>query len=260
MRTLGVDLSSDPKKTASCVIDWTPAGVRVDAPVRPCTFESLVDQLRETDVAALDAPFGWPVAFVAWVVRYSEGFDPGPVESTKLRLRETDWFVHARRQAVAKRVGGKMPSPPLSVSSDKIAATAHIAGRLLAEVSPDGTIDRVGGHGVVEAYPAATIELLGLSTLGYKDDTPEGRSKRLTLLREMEELAGGWLVLDDELREAVCAKDHDFDAFVCSLTARMSASPELVWQPHTDEQRRCAPIEGWIQVPCSPGVFAKLAG
>jgi len=124
MRTLGVDLASADANTAACVLDWSAGVPRVDQLEPGAVGDQLIVDLgRDADVIAIDAPFGWPVAFAALVAAYAAG-SPWPDERpdpAALWFRETD-------RAAMRTAGGR---PPLSVSSDRIARPAERAARLL---------------------------------------------------------------------------------------------------------------------------------
>ena len=74
---------------------------------------------------------------------------------------------------------------PLSVSSDKIGATALRCSTLLAEMTSKGLlVDRSGVTGVaVEVYPAASLNSWGLPFNGYKEI--KGRGAREGLVEQI---------------------------------------------------------------------------
>jgi Protein of unknown function (DUF429) len=104
-------------------------------------------------IVAIDAPFGWPVPFVEAVERHRAGLPFGDTPSRSLRLRTTDQSIEGR--------------PPLSVSSDRIAAVAFRAARLLDAL---GGVRRDGQDRVIEVYPAAALRRWKLELPGYKRD------------------------------------------------------------------------------------------
>src|SRR4051812_45814646 len=97
MRTLGIDLAADPKRTASCMVEWrTGVGV-VEDPRNPSPSQDdafLLARIRQADRAGIDAPFGWPEPFVEALVehRWRRGWPPGE-QRKRLRFRETDRYV-----------------------------------------------------------------------------------------------------------------------------------------------------------------------
>jgi len=104
-------------------------------------------------MVAIDAPFGWPVPFVEAVERHRAGLPFGDAPSRSLRLRTTEQSIEGR--------------PPLSVSSDRIAAVAFRAARLLDAL---GGVRRDGQDRVIEVYPAAALRRWKLELPGYKRD------------------------------------------------------------------------------------------
>lgn len=64
MITLGIDLSSQPKDTAACLIDWQPGRGVVHAPALACDDATLDAWIARADATGIDAPLGWPEAFV----------------------------------------------------------------------------------------------------------------------------------------------------------------------------------------------------
>lgn len=259
MRTLGIDLSASDAKTASCVITWDDGEAVVSAPILGRSDAQLLDAMDKADCTAIDAPFGWPQAFLAAVATYGEtGAWPqvptdakGAPDRTALRLRETDRYVAARARM------------PLSVSSDRIAVTAMRCAGLLtsyAEARGSGAIDRSGDDGVVEVYPAAALVCwsdnardIALDPQGYKGKG--GAAKRAVLLDALC-AAAPWLSLDAPTR-ALCEDNDDaLDALLSALVAR-AAALGLTMRAETMEQTAAAHIEGWIHLP-KPGSLDRL--
>jgi len=211
-RTVGVDLSTDEKKTALCVIDWSKAKPVVS--VRSgVSFERILDD-RAGSTLAIDCPFGWPNLFVDFLVNRRDGKPTDGTDRRPLRLRETDIWVH-----------GQTKKSPLSVSTDKLGSTAIHCSDLLDGISP--TLDRAGGEGVIEVYPAASLSV-------WKQDAREGF---------FDLLAAARIALDksDEV------DDHSRDAVVCALTAR-AFDLKLIQEP-IDGIPAAAKQEGWIFLP-----------
>lgn len=65
MITLGIDLSSQPKNTAVCRIDWAHDSACVEPPILECDDAKLDEQIGFSEVIGIDAPFGWPEVFRA---------------------------------------------------------------------------------------------------------------------------------------------------------------------------------------------------
>lgn len=249
MRTLGIDLSAQPKKTAACSLRWGDGSVEVEDLEVGCDDEALLERMEAADWIGIDAPFGWPVRFVETVGDWS-GKKPWPsVEDERqlrdeLRFRETDRFVKGTRL-------------PLSVSTDRIGICAMRCAELLTKLARrrgTGSIDRAGGDRVVEVYPGAALPLwsgeaadLRLDPGGYKGTKPSEAAKREELLEALERGAP-WLRLAPDER-ALCMKTDDaLDAVLCALIAR-AAERGLTLGPETEEQSARAPVEGWIHLP-----------
>ncbi|MEU1177804.1 DUF429 domain-containing protein [Streptomyces sp. NPDC005820] len=239
MRTVGVDLSARPRRTAVSVIDWSGEWAVAHAPVLRCTDERLLELLTalgEADRAGVDCPFGWPVAFVEamaahaaphpdWPGRDAEGDD----DLRALRYRRTDLLV--ARHA---------PRFPLSVSFDKLGSVAARWARLQARLARLGhPVDRTGAGRVAEVYPAAARHQWGLS-LGTVDE--------LTA-------AAPWLHLSEEARRTYAADRDAYDALIASLAARAIGVRRTAWP--SAEDAGLARTEGWIHIP-EPGSLPGL--
>src|SRR3954447_17410944 len=152
--TLGIDLSSQPKSTALCVVEWSREAAHVialwrgttpdGAPLRDALLIAALrgdwSSLPRPSKVAIDAPFGWPIDFVRGVS--DPGNWPVKIDESRGRLerRATDHWV---REATGKQ--------PLSVSTDWVAYPAMRAAGLLAhyvEVADD-PVDRSGMTGLV---------------------------------------------------------------------------------------------------------------
>jgi predicted nuclease with RNAse H fold len=237
MRTLGIDLSADPRKTAACTIDWDTHEVRLLS--RPASDEVLVEALGKVDVSGIDVPLGWPDDFIDALLSHRDrvGWPPAPHQPPgdreALRFRTTDLFV---RQAGAL---------PLSVSTDRIGVAAMRGARIQHLATTSGiVIDRSGLTGrAIEAYPAAALRAWGLASSGYK------RPPNAEVLKD---LVGAFARRCGPLTRAVegvlnGCDDDDFDALVCAVVAR--ASLRGMTTPPDSTQLASAQREGWIHVP-----------
>lgn len=237
--TLGVDLASQSKQTAVCMVDWRhrPATIRELAiGLEDAAIIDLVDAFEPAKIA-IDAPFGWPRPFVAAVSRHAAGKPWEGQAVRSLRLRATDLHVIA-----------EAGQQPLSVSADRIAVTAfRCAGLLTALAKADRKIDRAGHGLVVEAYPAAALRQWRIDARSYKGGKPEHRLRRLAILGELTERASPYLALDERQRALLVASDHLVDALICSLIARAALLGLLLGIP--SEFREQAAVEGWIALP-----------
>ncbi|MGW2887553.1 DUF429 domain-containing protein [Streptomyces griseoruber] len=231
MRTVGVDLSARPRRTAVSVIDWSGERAVVHAPILRCTDDRLLELLTalgEEDRAGVDCPFGWPVAFVEamaahaaphpdWPGRDAAGDD----DLRALRYRRTDLLV--ARHA---------PRFPLSVSFDKLGSVAARWARLQARLARLGhPVDRTGAGRVAEVYPAAARHRWGL---------PLGTVDELTA-------AAPWLHLSGTARQTYATDRDAYDALIASLTARAIGVRRTAWPTTADAGP--ARTEGWIHLP-----------
>jgi Protein of unknown function (DUF429) len=251
--TLGVDLSADAKKTASCLIEWTRQRAVVRRPETGLGDEALLDRMTGTDEhpapewIGIDAPFGWPVPFVA-AVRAWENGGAWPardgVARKPLRYRATD--LHC--EEVARR--------GLSVSTDLIGVTAMRCAALLTALATrrglGRLLDRTGADQVVEVYPGAALPLWSgdtqdarLDPRGYKGGTDHAKRRALVagLLR-----AAPWLDLDHETRSLCESNDDALDSLLAALVTRAAALGRTL-PPTTREQREAARVEGWLHLP-----------
>ena len=158
MRTLGVDLSTDPAKTWACLVEWDASGAGVVALRDRLGEDELLKEVREAraDVVGVDCPLGWPEPFVRAVGLHAGGGrwpgrgHPRPEEFRRsLSLRVTDrWVKHETGRSA------------LSVSADRLGATAMRCA-LVADALASGAgwrIDRTGRTGpLVEVYPRAAL-------------------------------------------------------------------------------------------------------
>jgi Protein of unknown function (DUF429) len=220
VRTLGIDLSANPKLTAACLISWERGRGEVEELAiggeRKGGLKDgdLLDLAQRSDKVAIDSPFGWPAEFVLAVSEWAQPGGTWPtVEKAKLRYRATDRFVAARTRR------------PLSVSSERIASTAWRCARLLSALE-DRTgepMDRAGGGRAVEVYPAASLVAWGLNANRYKGK--EHEAAREELLRKFSELLADVAPVSDATTSACAGSDDALDAVVASLTAGAAALP-----------------------------------
>lgn len=239
MKTLGIDLASPAASTAACTVDWSGGRATVERLILGVDDDAILELTGEADVIGIDAPFGWPDAFVAML-------DPQcPVQPwttsrrDELRLRATDREVH--------RITNRWP---LSVSSDRIGVVAMRCDGILRRL---GVTDRGGHARIVEVYPAAALAIWGLPCRGYK-----GRKNESALADAAEALLALVPALDvtADQRQHLRTSDHAFDALVSSLVARAGAL-DLV-EPIPQDHRARARREGWIRLPV-PSALAELA-
>jgi predicted nuclease with RNAse H fold len=217
LQTLGVDLASQPKNTAACLIDWQPGRAHVEHLELGVDDDQLVKLGERVEKVGLDVPFGWPDAFVAAVAAHHRQEPWNAVENRELRFRRTDVYVWEQT--------GR---PPLSVSTDKIAIPALRAARILAGWSAD----RTGVGKFVEVYPRAARDRFAL-----------GRTRSI---KEVQDRTP-WLVLDANTADTCEASEDCFDAVIASLVARASALG--LCDPVPEADRELVQREGWIALP-----------
>jgi predicted nuclease with RNAse H fold len=232
-RVLGIDLAAQKGKTCACVLVSRGKKLRADLHDH-CDDQRLIDLGQGCDKVAIDAPLGWPDAFVEaisahrdlapWPQRASEGF-------TELYFRGTDLVVTQDRR-------------PLSVAADKLGVTAMRCAELLREWPTGRAADRTGFGLFVEVYPAAALIRWGLSPAGYKGNA--GREARGKLLARLTKLLPA-LELSPESKKLAGESDDAFDALIAALAGR-AALLGLTDGPPSD-RRSAARREGWIHLP-----------
>jgi predicted nuclease with RNAse H fold len=243
MRTLGIDLAAQAKRTAVCVIEWDDGTPKVSRPVLGRTDVDLLALMSEVDAVGIDAPFGWPEPFTKQLGAYAaSGAWPAPENTRELLYRATDAAV--RGHFIERQPSLKLN--PLSVSSDRIAVCAWRCAGLLHEHARGRAFDRIGEqNSVFEVYPAASLASWGLDYKGYKPGNAE-KSQRAKEMRDR--IAGELPWVDEDLRAHFVESDDKLDAFVASLTARAAWKGRTV-RPENGKQHDLAAIEGWIHIP-----------
>ena len=243
MLTLGVDFAADPARTALCWIRWEGGKAEV-IPGASCGADdnALLSAFADADKVGIDAPFGWPDAFVEAIVAHRDGRPRPDHDGSRepLRFRLTDVAVHDRTRRW-----------PLSVSSDRIGVTTMRLAGLLSKLEQNGeTVARDGSGKLVEVYPAAALAVWGFDSRGYK--RKENRDARCRLLAAIEARTRTWLTLPDETRTRCQDSDDVLDAVIAALVARAAATGRC--EPIPDEARAHAQREGWIALPCVSGL------
>ncbi len=234
MITLGIDLSSQPKNTAACRIDWTNGySAKVEAPFLQCDDAKLDELIGDSEVVGIDAPFGWPGAFRAAVAEWQEDAWCGKVEFQKsLRLRITDRAVQGRFKS------SKAKLTPLSVSTDRISLPAM---RAMALLKRHGVTDKSGDGRFYEVYPAGTLACWNLPCCGYKIGplAAKQRGKILAgIRRRFPQL---------KIPQVCLHSDHALDALVASITSKFAKDGNTVMP--SDSELASARSEGWIHLP-----------
>ncbi len=233
MRTTGVDLSSQPIRTASCTIHWANGRAKVtDLLPSNVDDDTVTALITASDKVGIDVPLGWPQAFVTAVAAHHEGRAWSGGSLHDLRFRDTD-----------RHVANETGHWPLSVSSDRIAVPAFRAARLLGQLP--FTVDRTGAGTVVEAYPAAALRRWGFAGQGYKGKG--GIDIRRALVEGFTAATTGWLHVTDAQVEMCKHSDDAFDALIAALVARAAMVGRC--DPVPAERRSIIAREGWIALP-----------
>ena len=247
MLTAGIDLASQSRDTALCVIDWssTPAKiVRFETNVDDDAITSVVDSV---DKVGVDVPLGWPIAFVEAIFGHSTtGEWPSQYrhdDNLRHRFRRTDLWV--RRE---------LGFYPLSVATDRISLPAMRFAALSSRLAIRGPLD--GSGLIVEAYPAAALFRWEFPHRRYK--TKVNREIRDGLVDRLIGESCAWLQLDN-VTERLCRESDDaLDSLICALIARASATrPGRLVEEIPEPEREAACREGWIAVPVK-GSFQAL--
>ena len=233
MITVGVDLAAEPRSTAAMRIDWEERSItRLD---EPATDGAIVGFCRDADRIGIDCPFGWPLAFIEFVTAQRDRA-PLPraddIEARRpLAYRVTD--LHCQQHHGLR---------PLSVSADRIAHAAFRCAGLLQRLA---VTDRSGEGRAIETYPAGALRVWGLERKGYKRD--------LAVCHQLFDLLTTRL---DLVTDCVVASDHELDALVCAIIARIVDAGFA--EPVPDAYRAVAATEGWIALPY-PDSLVRLA-
>jgi hypothetical protein len=245
MTVLGIDLAAGARKTYACTLEEHGATLRGEL-FAGCDDARLLELAEGREKVAIDAPFGWPRAFVDALLahRRFEAWpapDDGPPETFRaaLSFRATDRVVMQTRR-------------PLSVSTDKLGVTAMRCAHLLHRWTLRGhAVDRAGEGRFVEVYPAGALVRWGLGASGYKSDAGA--------LRALFDAVAGAVPLELPAPDrALCASvDDAFDALIAALVAR--AALLGLTDPPPPAVREQAAEEGWIHLPLR-GSLPFLAG
>lgn len=243
MRILGIDLAAQPRNTGVVLLDPVgPGRWRAALPPDVATDEHLIDLGTHVDLIGVDAPLGWPIAFVQ-AVRAHEDREPWPGTKDRRTLthRHTDNVVrdHGRGQ-------------PMSASADLLGHVAMRCALLQRDWATrwGSPAPRDGSGRLVETYPAAALRAWHLPERGYKGPSAEAGRVRTTIFAGLADDCGAWLDVDP-IRSECINSDHTLDALVAALNA-VAAHAGLTFTPESVEDHHCAVLEGWIHVPSVP--------
>lgn len=243
MITTGIDLASQPERTAACVIEWRDGrGIVVELRSRGVDDGQIRALISTSERTGIDVPLGWPDGFIAAVSAHHAAMGWAGGELAQLRMRATDEWVHMRT--------GRWP---LSVSTDRIAVPALRAARVLAEIPQ--AHDRGGTGPVVEVYPAAALWSWGFESRQYK--RMAGSAARSALVTAFRTATERWLDLQEVWWRQCRESDDAFDSLVAALATRAAACGFV--DPCPAALRDVASREGWIMLPHGDSL-ARLAG
>jgi len=268
-RTLGIDLASQPKETGVCLIDWSDGtGEVVDLSQGELSDDALVDLMLDSQVAkvGIDAPFGWPVAFIDVITAYRDLGQWLDISPNEIRFRATELRIYDETNQL-----------PLSVAMDNLAWPAMRCARLLSRLVASGdfqgrrnprgnpsVLDRSGAGLAVEVYPMMALRRWGVvaagsgpSTWSYKGDKPGRRERRAEHLAALRASLGDTVRMSATYEARCVEDDDDFDAFVSALVARAAQIGQT--DPVPRGLQWLAMREGWIHLPAT-GSADQLAG
>ena len=247
MDIIGIDCATEPRNVGlaharlcgrGCELVAAELGKR-----RPSPAQTVAKWLKDSGptLLALDAPLGWPSDLGGSLFHHEAG-KPLVPDPNLLFRRETD-------RSIKERIGKQ----PLDVGADRIARTAHSALRLLDELRDLSkrpiplawSWTEISEPVAIEVYPAATLEIRGISSTGYKEPrNQEHRSRR----EEIADRIGKEIEINAALRECLVSRADILDAVGCVL-AGWDFLRGLAPGP---EDNALARREGWIWVPSPP--------
>jgi predicted nuclease with RNAse H fold len=262
--SMGIDLASQPKKTAVCIVRWEGGRASLASLARGLADDGSPLHTKWLSTTAygvrgdygapitkvgIDAPFGWPEPFLDAVAAYRDGPSwpvgmDNPLD--ECRLRETDRAVHRR--------SGKWP---LSVAADRIALPAMRCASLLTDIGAHAGADAVARDGAglcCEVYPDPALRYWtdqtreGLAPRESYKGADKGDRRRALLSAILTQVP---LEDVDRRLEKVAGEDDYLDALICALVAR-AAELGLTHPPQTEAELGRAPLEGWIHLPSRP--------
>jgi hypothetical protein len=246
--TVGIDLASQPGRTAVCQIDWGgPKGVVLPPAADKLDDEQLLRLMCADEVSkvGIDAPFGWPAAFIDALVTYQATGRWLPLDSSELRFRSTEFHVKAQTG-----------QQPLSAITDRLIWPTMRCATLLSQL-PGPPIDRSGADRVVEVYPAAALRRwLGQEVSSYKGSGPAQCEKREEIVNALAHQTAAALDLSADFRQRCVDNDDVLDSLVCVLIARSAEKGAVDAMP--PGSRWAAAREGWITLPTTDSLSALM--
>lgn len=245
-RTVGIDLASQPAGTGLVELVWSAGGAEVVTARLGADDAELLAAAEQAGAVGIDAPFGWPAAFVDQVAAWHGGDRWGDAAPPELTHRRTD---HRARAACGRL--------PLSVSADRLAYVGFRAARLLTALAGrrglGRPIDRTGADGVVETWPVGSLRCWDRFEPGHAKAGPDGSAVRAGLLAGLGRAVP--LAVPRRHRAALVDQPDVFDALLAGLGAR-AAQVGATAGPGPDDVD-LARVEGWIHLP-RPGSLDEL--
>ena len=263
MKIYGVDFSGARSDSGTWVAEASLGGgvLTLDScrPIRRACLAVLLKDAPTPCIAAMDFPFGLPLAFAAyWLGRATSVVDLWEMAAGggfERFLERRDAFVE--QQGEPKRAGDAYypesysslhrANPnmlPMTYRGIELMAVLHDAGWSL---SPIG-LDNPDGRTAIEVMPGATLRALGLPYKGYK----KGRNRFEMRKRILDGLAKNTPVRvagQAELSETCMTVDDALDAVVAAFTGALWVAAPDAFRLPSDEERGRADMEGWMCVP-----------
>ncbi len=210
--TLGVDLSTDARRTGLCLLRWERARAWVLQRAGAATDEHVLAGAGVADHVAIDVPFGWPGPWAAAVAGHRPGL-PFQAEGTLAQLT---------RRFTDERVARHTSLYPLPVAANLFGATPIRGARLLHRLARPfdcglpGTDGRPAGI-VSEVYPAAALKRWGHPFQQYKGKQWSEACGRLIAALWS---AGLPVELDAPQHALLLTSDDVLDSVLCAVLAR----------------------------------------
>lgn len=113
MITVGVDLATEPAKTAMAVLRWSVTGAAVQSLVLDVDDAAITNAATDADKLGIDCPLGWPDDFLLFLQEHHAGHVVAPQDVAgrdwrrKLAYRATDRAVRETHRADSSECGGR---------------------------------------------------------------------------------------------------------------------------------------------------------
>lgn len=251
MRTLGIDLASQPAQTAVVGVDWPEDGPPQLVPITETSANGLDDsglidvlQSGEWGRIAIDVPLGWPRTLLELLARWRDGRPINlPADERRGRsrtlFRETDL-------AVWDQTGLR----PIPVGVESLAWVARRSFHLLSQAGLHADHAGLRSH-VLETYPKAALSRwpdMPAESTKSGPDSPAVRDRVLqTLTAELRlEIAS-----PDRALLVAAGSDHHFDALICALVARAAMLAKTT-RPTSDQVEAARAEAGFTFPPRAP--------